>query len=239
MTNHTQPLQYVQRQFQQAYVQRQFQQAYVQRQPQPLQYVQPQFQQAYVQRQPQPQQVVYVQYQQQKVNVQPKFQSFQYVQYQQQANVQYQQQVVYVQPQQVFYSNPPQQVAYNYLPTKFVYNNVHAQNLQNDPQQQQTFHNHLPKFVAQPLQSKQEPNYQLQKNNHTNGNMLDMFESVDSVAYSLCSSININDLNNLAKAYDKSNSSETNNLNSRSTSPSSVVLNPFVSFGPLQQQLQR
>ena len=146
MTNHTQPLQYVQRQFQQAYVQRQ-----------------PQFQQAYVQRQPQPQQVVYVQYQQQKVNVQPKFQSFQYVQYQQQANVQYQQQVVYVQPQQVFYSNPPQQVAYNYLPTKFVYNNVHAQNLQNDPQQQQTFHNHLPTKLSESIYISEEEAEKIRK----------------------------------------------------------------------------
>ena len=190
------------------------------------------YQEAKFQHQPQPQQVVYVQ-------------------------PQHQFQQAYGQPQQIFYNNPQQQqqVAYNYPPTKVFYNNVPPQPQQAYGQLKPVFHvqpqqvfysnppqqvacNYPTKLFAKALQSKQD-NYQLQKNNHTNGNMLDMFESVDSVAYSLCSSININDLNNLAKAYDKSNSSETNNLNSRSTSPGSVVLNPFVSFGPLQQQLQR
>ena len=160
---------------------------------------------------------------------------------------------------------------YTYNPKQGVYQQTYGQpqsvfRVQPQPfynkSQQQVFYNHLPKFVAQPLQSKQEPNYQLQKNNHTNGNMLDMFESVESVVCSLYSSTcSIDDItrdnwskkitisnnnillpeNNFTKVcespYDQSNSSEANNLKSRSTSPGSVVSNPFVISGLPQKQL--
>ena len=115
-------------------------------------------------------------------------------------------------------------------------------------------------FRVQPLQFKQEPNYQLQKNNHTNSNMLDMFESAEFVVCSLHSSTcSIDDItrdnwskkittsnnnslppeNNFTKAckspYDESNSSEANNSKSTVTFPGSSVSNQFATI-PLQNQ---